>query len=264
MWTRSELKDRAKQVLKLSYWKAFIVSLIIAVVAGGDSSYNMKSRFNTSFKRRNFSDFGDFGTDFNGDFNFNMDFDSNIMAIIAIIFGVGLIIFLVVLALRVFLGAPLEVGGRRYFVQGAQNNADMNNIGYAFNSERYKGIVLTMLWRGFLNFLWFLLLIIPGIIKAYAYRMVPYILADNPNIGYKRAVELSVQMTDGEKFNIFVFDLSFLGWYLLGALAFGLGGLFVNPYKNATEAELYLVLRQNALSRGLCSYDELFINDRLM
>lgn len=264
MWTRADLKDRAKQVLKLSYWKAFIVSLVIAIVVGGDSSYKMKSNFKSRFDGRDFSNFGDFGTDFNGDFNFNMDFDSNIMAIIAIILGVGLIVFLVMLALRVFLGAPLEVGGRRYFVQGAQNNADMNNIGYAFNSERYKGIVLTMLWRGFLNFLWFLLLIIPGIIKAYAYRMVPYILADNPNIGYKRAVELSVQMTDGEKFNIFVFDLSFLGWYLLGALAFGLGGLFVNPYKDATEAELYLVLRQNALSRGLCSYDELFINDRLM
>lgn len=265
MWTRSELKDRAKQVLKLSYWKAFIVSLVIMIVAGGGNSggrgsSSIRNNVKNGFQGNDFDSL----IYFDKDYSFNMDFDSGVMAIIAIILGVGLIIFLVVLALRVFLGAPLEVGGRRYFVQGAQNNADMNNIGYAFNSERYKGIVLTMLWRGFLNFLWFLLLIIPGIIKAYAYRMVPYILADNPNIGYKRAVELSVQMTDGEKFNIFVFDLSFLGWYLLGALAFGLGGLFVNPYKDATEAELYLVLRQNALNKGLCNYDELFINDRLM
>ncbi|WP_017414847.1 DUF975 family protein [Clostridium tunisiense] len=260
MWTRAELKDRAKSVLKISYWKAFLVSLIIAIVAGGDSSYNMRANFKRPFRRNEFNEF----TNFNGDFNFNTDFNSDVMVVIAIILIVVLIIFLIVAAFRIFLGAPLEVGGRRYFVESAQNRADMNNIGFAFNRGRYKGIVLTMLWKDFLNFLWFLLLIIPGIVKAYAYSMVPYILADNPNIGYKRAVELSVQMTDGEKFNIFVLGLSFLGWYLLGALAFGLGGLFVNPYKNATEAELYLVLKENAINKGLCTYNELTSNDMLI
>lgn len=260
MWTRAELKDRAKAVLKISYWKAFLVSLIIAIVAGGDSSYNMRVNFKRPFRRNEFNEF----TNFNGDFNFNTDFNSDVMVVIAIILIVVLIIFLIVAAFRIFLGSPLEVGGRRYFVESAQNRADMNNIGFAFNRGRYKGIVLTMLWKDFLNFLWFLLLVIPGIVKAYAYSMVPYILADNPNIGYKRAVELSVQMTDGEKFNIFVLGLSFLGWYLLGALAFGLGGLFVNPYKNATEAELYLVLKENAINKGLCTYNELTSNDMLI
>jgi len=105
-----------------------------------------------------------------------------------------------------------------------------------------------MLWRLFLNFLWFLLLIIPGIVALYAYRMVPYILADNPNIGYKRAVQLSVEMTRGHKFHIFGMDLSFIGWLLLGLIAFGVGVLFVLPYINATNAELYAVLKQNAIS----------------
>lgn len=117
-----------------------------------------------------------------------------------------------------------------------------------------------MLWRAFLNFLWYLLLIIPGIVKSYAYRMVPYILADNPNIGYERAVELSMKMTDGHKFNIWVLDLSFIGWYLLGILALFIGILFVMPYVNATNAELYLVLRQNALDNRICSYEELQIS----
>ena len=87
--------------------------------------------------------------------------------------------------------------------------------------------------------------------------MVPYILSDNPNIGYERAVELSIEMTAGEKMDMWVLDLSFIGWYLLGTLLFLVGVLFVMPYENATKAELYLVLRQNALERGLCSYEEL-------
>jgi uncharacterized membrane protein len=87
--------------------------------------------------------------------------------------------------------------------------------------------------------------------------MVPYILADNPNIGSKRAIELSRNMTMGHKWDMFVLDLSFIGWYLLGLLALGVGILFVMPYENATNAELYLVLRNNATTSGYCSSGEL-------
>ena len=114
-----------------------------------------------------------------------------------------------------------------------------------------------MFLRDVYLFLWTLLLIIPGIIKGYAYRMVPYILADNPNIGAARAIELSDQMTKGEKLDIFVLDLSFLGWILLGSLACGIGVLFVNPYVEATNAELYAALKDKAYRNGLCTPAEL-------
>jgi uncharacterized membrane protein len=114
-----------------------------------------------------------------------------------------------------------------------------------------------MLLRGVQNFLWYLLLIIPGIIKWYAYSMVPYILADNPNIGARRAIQLSNNMTRGHKFDIFVLELSFIGWYLLGLLAIVVGVLFVRPYEDATKAELYLVLRRNALEQNMCRYEDL-------
>lgn len=76
-------------------------------------------------------------------------------------------------------------------------------------------------------------------------------------IGTKRAVELSKQMTNGHKWNMFVLDLSFLGWYILGFLALGIGVLFVMPYDHSTKAELYKVLRQQALYDGLSSNKEL-------
>lgn len=117
-----------------------------------------------------------------------------------------------------------------------------------------------MLRRGVQIFLWYLLLIIPGIVKSYAYRMVPYILADNPNIGSKEAIKLSNEMTNGHKFNMFVLDISFIGWYLLGILALIVGVLFVLPYVNATEAELYLALRKDALEKGFCSNQDLLLD----
>jgi uncharacterized membrane protein len=101
-----------------------------------------------------------------------------------------------------------------------------------------------------------LVLSIPVIIKTYAYRLTPWILADNPTIGYRRALRLSISMTHGHKFEIFVLDLSFIGWFLLGVLACGIGVLFVLPYVQATHAELYAALRSNAVSQSLASMEE--------
>ncbi len=94
-------------------------------------------------------------------------------------------------------------------------------------------------------------------IKTVAYSMTPWILADNPQIGYRRALRLSIDMTQGEKGKIFVLDLSFIGWALLAILTVGIGLLFLAPYISATYAELYAVLRRNAVDKGLCTMDEL-------
>jgi uncharacterized membrane protein len=148
----------------------------------------------------------------------------------------------------------------RYFKQAAEHEVNLNHIGYAFNKHRYWDVLKAMLWKSFLNFLWFLLLFIPGIVKSYAYSMVPFILADNPNIGYRRAVDLSNNMTRGHKFRIFVLELSFLGWIFLGLLLILVGVFFVMPYIHSTKAELYLALREHALKNGLTSEEELRLN----
>lgn len=246
MWTRAELKGRAKLVLANVYWKAFLISLVIAV-AGGNTG--ISSNGGSSSGRHN----GNSGS-----------FDSIpaiptgfLIGIVSLIAVISLVVIVLILAYRILIGYPLEVGGRKYFVQSAQCRDNKGCFSFAFYSQNYKGIVSTMLLKGVQNFLWYLLFIIPGIIKSYEYRMVPYILADNPNIGSKRAIELSRSMTMGHKWDMFVLDLSFIGWYLLGALALGVGVLFVMPYENATNAELYLVLRDNATTGGYCSSGEL-------
>jgi len=242
MWYRFELKNRAKLVLSSSYWKAFVASMVILLACGGGG--------------------GSSGGGGNSSIQFRKEASSLDPSLLP---WIGFIIFglvLFALAFRVLLGYALEVGGRHYFIRSAEGNATLSHIGRVFQTKAYGAVVLTMLWRSVLLVMWTLLFIIPGIIKAYAYRMVPYILADNPNIGINRAIELSSDMTGGEKFNIFVLDLSFLGWYLLGTLAFLIGTLFVKPYDDATNAELYLVMRQKALQQGLCSYEELYPANR--
>jgi len=108
------------------------------------------------------------------------------------------------------------------------------------------------------TFLWSLLFVIPGIVKSYEYRMIPYILSENPSIQMSRAFELSREMTYGHKADIWVLDLSFILWNLLGAITCGLANIFyVNPYIAATNAELYGVLRGNVLQKGVTNILEL-------
>lgn len=248
MWTREYLKTRAKAVLRVSYWKAFLVSIILGI-AGANSRGG-----------------GGVGGGDSGDYS-RYSSPEEMLAALAIVLVVVGIVLVFVFAYRVFIGYPLEVGGRRFFVQNAQmegmSSEDLGVVGYAFNKERYMDILKTMLYRGVRNFLWYLLLLIPGIVKSYSYMMVPYILTDNPNIGHKRALELSEQMTNGHKFKIFVLGLSFIGWQLLGLLACCIGGIFVNPYVHATMAELYLVLRQQAIENNLCTCEELMLDSIL-
>ena len=148
------------------------------------------------------------------------------------------------------------MGSSKYFVRLHDGGDNVTDVFYSFKGAHYLKIVGAMAWQYLFVFLWSLLLIIPGIVKAYAYCLVPYILAENPHIGYRRAIKLSMQMTNGFKGEIFVLQLSFIGWFLLGLLCLGVGILFVQPYYNATLAEMYLSLKNNALYLGICREED--------
>jgi uncharacterized membrane protein len=97
-----------------------------------------------------------------------------------------------------------------------------------------------MFKRTLFTTLWSLLFVIPGIIKGYEYRMIPYLMAENPDLSSEEAFALSKQMMNGQKWDAFVLDLSFIGWDILAGFTFGiLSALYVQPYKNLTNAALY-------------------------
>ena len=89
-----------------------------------------------------------------------------------------------------------------------------------------------------------------GIIKSYEYRLVPYIVSENPMINYKDALAESKKLMKGNKWKTFVLDLSFILWDLASLCTCGLAGLFyVNPYKSATDAALYEALKYGTSSK---------------
>ena len=179
------------------------------------------------------------------------DMETDGMALTAFVV-VMLVIFLVVMAvalvigfaLSAFLLNPLEMGCDRFYFKNLNSPAEVaKNVLFAFDNS-YKNIVKTLFFRDLYTFLWSLLFVIPGIVKAYEYRMLPYILAENPDMDTKEAFALSREMMSGQKWKAFVLDLSFIGWDILSIFTCGILSVFyVNPYRNATKAALYEALK---------------------
>lgn len=232
MWTRSELKSRAKYNLGRYYWTALLVCFITVLLGGGNGGTTAGS---TGSSINNVSEQG-----YHGEFS---EAAYTVMAIV----GVVILVFAIILfLLTIFVGGPVQVGQKRFFMESRDmevGNAGVGRIFYSFSGGRYWNTVKVMLLRNVFIFLWSLLFVVPGIIKAYEYCMVPYILSENPDIHYKDALNLSKQMMYGQKMNVFVLEISFIGWELLGAMACGIGIYFVLPYIEATMAELYALLR---------------------
>lgn len=96
-----------------------------------------------------------------------------------------------------------------------------------------------------LVFLWTLLFIIPGIIAAFRYSMCFFILADNPNIGIKEALNQSKWMMKGNKWKIFCLNLSFIGWGILCIFTLGIGMIWLTPYVQVSITAFYEIVNGN-------------------
>lgn len=99
---------------------------------------------------------------------------------------------------------------------------------------------------GLFTFLWSLLFVIPGIIKALSYSMSMYILAENKGKPALECINESKAMTEGHKGELFVLGLSFIGWMLLGSLTLGIGYIWILPYMQATYTNVYNSLKPAA------------------
>ncbi len=267
MWTRKNVKQKGKKSFLGNYWKCVLVALILALVigtAGASGSSVGTSIGSAAGMMQTYEDETSTGysssddlseTDFdieidpgNGvtthisqdDAEFTGVFAGALIGIAILFFIVMLIATAFSLAIRYFLMAPFEYGCRKFFRKNLDEPAKLSNIVYVFDSKNYKNVVKTAFLRDLFIFLWSLLFIIPGIIKSYEYRLVPYIVSEDPTINFRSALDQSKELMKGNKWRTFVLDLSFIGWDLLSALSFGLAGIFfVEPYKAATDAALY-------------------------
>lgn len=161
-----------------------------------------------------------------------------------------IIIGLIMIVVKILVGNVLEVGGARFFVLNQTGQPGIATILDGFKSGHYGNIAITLFLRDLYIGLWSLLFVIPGIIKAYEYLMVPYILAENPGMDRSEAFKISKQMMNGQKWAAFVMELSFLGWYLLGSICGLVSLFFTNPYREATFAEMYSYNKMMAYQQG--------------
>ena len=263
MWTRRELTERAQIAFKKNYWLYVVVCLVLAIVGGTGGSTSSFSGFNNT---EHSSETTVVDSDWEDDYDITTSSDTIGMTdalfaglfvgVAAIVMIIVLIVIVVALLFQIFITNPIIVGANRFFMHGREDRGNFGEIAYVFTSGAYWNVVKTMFLMQAKIFLWSLLFVIPGIVKSYEYRMIPYILSENPQIDSKRAFELTKNMTDGQKGSIWVLDLSFIGWDLLTLCCF-VGIFWVNPYKQATYAELYATLRENAIKGGYSRAGEL-------
>lgn len=306
MWTRAELKDRAKMCLSRYYWAAFLVSLIFAILSGFGGS-NANTQRITSYLEQNES--GNSQTDqsslipgeLGGDGSLSGNTGSGLASGIELVPGLGdaygpgagnagsmvasnlfyrlfagavIVIVIISVVIGTFVQPLFEIGRNRFYMESrvTGQSAGIGKLFWGF-SNGYLKLVGTQFLRGLItesvvilaSLLGFLVILFNGVewigsvfwavmicatIGAfvsvyfqYCYLMVPYILAENPDMKTMEVLRLSKEMMDGQKWNAFVLGLSFLGWQLLGTLLCGIGTFFVQPYVDATFAELYAVLR---------------------
>ena len=298
MWTRKELKDKAKVAFRANYWKAVLVGLLLALLMGGFGSFGSAPGA-SGFNGGNYGNGSGYdnhavsvhhGSDGVSDVDIVIDgnganvtvhdsedgdtvtIDGTTSAAVglgAVAMGLSmmlvlLVVLAIVLVLDAFIFNPLEVGAQRFFLRNLNQPAEVKEVAHAFDTN-YKATVKGLFIRDLCIFGWSCLLIVPGIVKVYEYRMMPYLFADDPTMTKERAFAESKRMMTGQKWNAFVLDLSFLGWNILSVLTLGILGLFyVNPYQSQTNAALYEKLRYGlpapapvdaAFPQGGASYD---------
>ncbi|MCH5321764.1 MAG: DUF975 family protein, partial [Eubacterium sp.] len=291
---RSLVKSQAQQIIKGKVFYLFLITLVVTILTGGltsvynfgsnlsdeiinsygsgssyDNGYGYYGDFDDYFERN----FGDDGFDFYDNNPFE-DFEYrpssletpakiSVTAFPIAFAGVGMLS-----SVAAFVLAPLAVTLAGMYVSLIRRNANERfNFGKefggifknTFNDTFANKLVLNIL-LGLLTVALSLLFIIPGIIFTYSAYFSMQIMNDYPNLKPSEVIKLSKKMIKGNRTELFVLDLSFIAWYLLVAITFGIAGIYVIPYVRTTKALYYENFRLRALAQGRITEDD-FLSD---
>ncbi len=287
MWTCKELREKGRAAFKANYRQCVLVCLIVLVLCTGFSTtpvgtgagtltvdglrnlsptqavdevarsvFGDNLAFWNAFSQVNKSTQGLLATLFNsagaaGSMLFGalnavnqFIFRGTVSAAAVLVLGAALLLFY-----WLFVNNIIRVGEARFYMENrSYPSSSLRRLFMVYRVRHTRHVALVMFLRALFNGLWFLT-VAGGFIKRYSYRMVPFILAENPEASWRDTITESRRMMNGNKWRAFVLDLSFLGWRALGLATFGvLGVLYVTPYIAATNAELYMTLRETALA----------------
>ncbi|MBR2100952.1 MAG: DUF975 family protein [Eubacterium sp.] len=273
---RSLIKSQAKQLIKGNVFKFFVIIFVVSALTGGGLAYSSGTSAAQSIgdtvdsgsyglENADEYDFDEFTQEIDPDeFDFN-EFANGVIgeaeqqaskpksALSTIAAGISSITSL----LGIFL-APLAItlAGVFYSLIKGKNMSWNEEFSYVFSKtfdKNYWNKFLLNLLTGIFTVLWSLLFIIPGIVYYYKIYFVNFIMAEKPELSWKEAVNISKKMTDGHKGELFVLDLSFIGWDILTGLTLGLVGIYVLPYQYTTKALYYENFKIRAFQLGAMS-----------
>ena len=142
---------------------------------------------------------------------------------------------------------PLMVGasGIMLSLNRGTNEVKLEKTFSGFSTDNLGENILLGLISSLFIFLWSLLLIIPGIVKSYSYSMIYFIKSDHPEYTWKQCLEESSRIMNGNKARLFFLDLSFIGWFIVGSICFGVGTLWVSTYMEESHAVFYDEIKNN-------------------
>lgn len=211
----SQIRQTARENLTgnwgISVGAALVAAILGGIIAGGGSGVN---------------------------FNINADTVRNLppalwgvfMPLVSMAGLLGLVSFL--------LGGVVELGYARFLMkQCRRQELQFSDLFSQF--DRFGTGFAQHFLRTLYVVLWSLLLVIPGIVKAYSYAMTPFLLEEHPEMTASEAIKASMKLMDGHKMDLFLLSLSFIGWQILACLTVGIGFLFLNPYMNAAYTVFY-------------------------
>lgn len=263
-WTNISLKGHAREKLR-GRWPVFLsVTLVYMLITEGISTLLVYLFPQYEALITEITDLTLYGS--------NPD-PNTLMTLLFDLYGVTAIITGVTLVLSALVFSVLQVGLNRWYMEARDGSPRFSTLfsGF-FSGAQWCNVVWVQFYTTVITFLYSLLFVIPGIVYAYRVFLVPYLLAENPYMPRKRAVELSKALTDGEKLRILGLQFSFIGWILLIALAESLfvmllpavasiitfvGNLLLNVYMYSTLAEFYAVMREKAFQLNLSDATEL-------
>lgn len=236
MFSSKEFKTIARDKLRGKWGRSVLVSFIAALLGAGTFG---SSGGSSSAQTQQITEGMESGMGFMESFANSISQASGLNITAPVLTGVfvGAGILGIVLSL---VGAAVTLGHNKYYIDLVLYNKK-DQVGVLFDRFGifFKAVGLKI-YMGFFVLLWSLLFIIPGIVASYRYSMAPYIMAENPDIGIREAVNMSKQMMAGHKGRLFGLHWSFFGWALLCALTLGIGNLWLNPYMNAAQAAFYI------------------------
>lgn len=172
---------------------------------------------------------------------------NNVLAIILIVLGLSAVFFI----WMVFFNTFRSIFRRIFLECRVYERVPFQRFTFLYKAKRMLKAAATLLLLDVYTILW-MFTIVGGVIKSYSYILVPYIVAENPDISPNEAITLSRKMMKGHKWERFLLQLSFIGWDILGVLTLGILNVFyVNPYKESVYCEYYVRLREEAKSKGI-------------